>query len=149
MNCRQFNFQMSVCLSATEDKRQKVEMSVLVYISSTLFYVLSSWPYSIQITLMPGLVCSLFFSFSLLTMQSKKRERENDDHHIIFVVTIEVCMWAYSSFLPTNVRCPFSFIIIHLLCIFSFCVFVMQKNWSYRFFLCILDWSLVIQGYII
>jgi hypothetical protein len=66
---------MSACLSATEDKRQKVEMSSLVYISSALFYVPSLTVFYTN-CVMPSLVCPLFFSFSLSTMQSKERKRE-------------------------------------------------------------------------
>jgi len=86
---------MSACLSATEDKRQKVEMSSLVYISSALYYVPSLTVFYTN-CVMPSLVCPLFFLF-LFRLCKAKRERENDDHHIIFVVTIEVGMRAYSS----------------------------------------------------
>jgi len=110
---------MSACLSATEDKKTKGGNSVVVYISSALFLC----PFFDHILYKlrdarPSLFS--FFFFSLSTIYKARRERENDDHHIIFVVTIEVCMRAYSSFLPTSVHCPFSFIIIRLLCIFFF-----------------------------
>jgi hypothetical protein len=58
-------------------------------------------------------------SFSLSPTQSLGRERENSDHQIIFVVTIESLHESlFECFLPTSIPCPFSLIIIRLLYIF-------------------------------
>jgi len=60
-------------------------------------------------------------SFSLSPTQSLGRERENSDHQIIFVVTIESLHESlFECFLPTSIPCPFSLIIIRLLYIYFF-----------------------------
>jgi len=82
---------MSVCFSTTEDKRWK-------WVAWFRFPLLSSLIIFYKNCMMASLVCSLLFLSISPSLSRRCKEGENDDHHVIFVVTIEVCIRVYSRF---------------------------------------------------
>jgi hypothetical protein len=103
------------------------------------------FPYSIQIAWCPTqIVLFSFLASAYVKQDDRERERENGDHHIIFVVTIRV-EWEYTRFScrPTYiVRSPSSLTVSY----YSFFAFDMRKKSRSYHFSCILDWLFVIQG---
>jgi len=76
---------------------------------------------------------------------------ENDDHHIVFDVTIDVCMRVPSRFFSQQaciVRSRSSLFVSYIFFLFNMQASEREReNQSYHF-VCILDWPLVIQGHI-
>jgi hypothetical protein len=73
---------------------------------------------------------------------------ENDDHHIVFDVTIDVCMRVPSRFFSQQaciVRSRSSLFVSYIFFLFNMQARKKEENWSYRF-VYIIDWPLLIQG---